>query len=253
LVEAVRAVDPRHVLFIDGNTYSTEFDIFAEPWDNTVYTCHDYVAAGLGRGGPYPGLTDGTYIDRGTVEAKFLQRSEYARSTGTPLYVGEFGPIYTGDEAVDGPRRQILADQLEIYRHYGAGWAIWVYKDLGRQGLVNAKPESPYRRRFDPFVAKKNRLGADHWGSRGEGQVEVTQPVQDLLAAEFPHFHPYPWGREDWARTLLLNILFAQPLVDEYAELLKGLDDSELVALAESFSFANCAVRSTLRDALAGG
>ena len=203
LVGAVRAVDPHHTLFVDGNTYSTEFDVFQEVWENTVYTCHDYVPAGLGRGGPYPGVTDGTYIDRAAVERKFLKRSEYARRTGTPLYVGEFGPIYTGDETVDAQRRQILADQLDIYREHGAGWAIWMYKDLGRQGLVSAAPSSAYRRRFADFIAKKDRLGADQWGSTGEGPKEVTQPVQDLIAREFPGFDPYPFGRFDWALSLI--------------------------------------------------
>ncbi|HEY4421586.1 MAG TPA: cellulase family glycosylhydrolase, partial [Pseudonocardia sp.] len=220
LAAAIRAVDPHHTLFVDGNTYSTEFDMFTEPWENTVYTCHDYVAAGLGRGGPYPGHTDGVWIDRDAVERKFLQRSEYARSSGTPIYVGEFGPIYTGDPVVDEQRRQILADQLDIYREHDAGWSIWMYKDIGRQGLVSAAPDSPYRRHFADFVAKKDRLGADQWGSRGEGVREVTQPVQDLVEREFPGFDPYPWGRFDWVRTLLLNITFAQPLVDEYADLL---------------------------------
>ncbi|WP_433275724.1 glycoside hydrolase family 5 protein [Pseudonocardia xinjiangensis] len=253
LAAAIRAVDPHHTLFVDGNTYSTEFDMFTEPWENTVYTCHDYVAAGLGRGGPYPGHTDGVWIDRDAVERKFLQRSEYARSTGTPIYVGEFGPIYTGDPAVDEQRRQILADQLDIYREYDAGWSIWMYKDIGRQGLVSAAPDSPYRRHFADFVAKKDRLGADQWGSRGEGVREVTQPVQDLVEREFPGFDPYPWGRFDWVRTLLLNITFAQPLVDEYADLLRGLDESELCALADSFAFENCTVRETLREQLTKG
>jgi endoglucanase len=253
LVEAVRGVDPRHTLFIDGNTYSTEFDIFDEPWDNTVYTCHDYVAAGLGRGGPYPGITDGVYIDSAAVERKFLVRSEYARRTGTPLYVGEFGPIYSGAPAVDAKRSQILADQLDIYREHGAGWAIWTYKDLGRQGLVSASAATPYQQRFSGFVAKKDRLGADQWGSTGEGPKEVTQPFQDLLTREFPTFDPYPWGRFDWARTLLLNITLAQPLVDEYADRFRGLDDSELLALAGSFALENCTVREPLRQQLAKG
>ena len=251
LVTAIRAVDPDHTLFIDGNTYSTEFDIFAEPWDNTIYTLHDYVAAGLGRGGPYPGDTDGTWIDRDAVERKFLQRSEYARKTGTPICVGEFGPIYTGDPATDAQRRQILADQLDLYQRYGASWALWMYKDLGRQGLTSVRPDSPYGQRFGDFVAKKNRLGADQWGSTGEGPREVTRPVQDLIAREFPDFNPYPWGRFDWVRTLLLNITLAQPLVREYAELFRGLDDTELLALADSFAFEKCAIRETLRDQLA--
>jgi len=99
-------------------------------------------------------------------------------------------------------------------------------------------------------VAKKNRLAADQWGSDGIGVAEVTQPVQDLIAREFPDFNPYPWGRSDWVRTLLLNITFAQPLVREYAELFRGLGEDELVALADSFAFEHCAVREPLADQL---
>jgi hypothetical protein len=125
-----------------------------------------------------------------------------------------------------------------------------MYKDIGRQGLVSVRPDTPYRRRFDDFVAKKNRLAADQWGSDGIGIAEVTQPVQDLIAREFPDFDPYPWGRFDWVRTLLLNITFAQPLVREYAELFRGLGEDELVALADSFAFEHCAVREQLADQL---
>ena len=113
LSAAIREIDPEHILFFDGNTYSTEFGFFGEPLENAVYTLHDYVPAGLGRADEYPGPE--------SAEAKFLERSEYARRTGTPIYVGEFAPIYTGDEAVDAERRRILDDQLQLYRRYGAG------------------------------------------------------------------------------------------------------------------------------------
>ena len=250
LEEAIRRVDPHHILFVDGNTYATEFDIFEGKWDNTVYTCHDYVRSGLGRGGPYPGLTDGVYVDKGTVEETFLKRSEYSRRSGTPVYVGEFGPLYSGDEATDGQRRQILADQLDIYDQYAAGWALWTYKDVGRQGLVTVAPGSPYLERFSDFIAKKDRLAADQWGTDGEGPREVSRPVQELIAHEAPDFEPYPWGRFDWVRTLLLNITVAQALAPQYASCFEGLSDNELVALAESFAFANCVVREPLREQL---
>jgi endoglucanase len=268
LVTAVRAIDPDHILFLDGNTYSTEFDIFSESWagsgqadggwagglpDNTVYACHDYAAAGLGRGGPYPGLTDGTWFDADALERKFLQRSEFSRRTGTPVWVGEFGPIYTGDPGRDAQRRQLLADQLDIYRRHDAGWSIWTYKDLGPQGLVTVRPDSPYGERFGAFVAKKNRLAADSWGSDGVGVAEVTGPVQDLIEREFPGFEPYPWGRRDWVKTLLLNITVAQPLAWEYAELFRGLREDDLIALADSFALGNCSVRTTLADQLERG
>lgn len=255
LFDAVRAVDPDHTIYLDGNTYSTEFDIFEDqPWPNTVYSLHDYVPSGLGRGGPYPGETmDGVYIDRDAVLQKFLKRSEYARRTGTPLMVGEFAPIYTGDPHTDAERRQILADQLEIYREHGASWTSWMYKDLGRQGLVHVLPGSAYRQRFDHFVAKKNRLSADRWGGDGIGAAEVTQPLQKLIAAEFPDFDPYPWGPADWMQLMLLNITIAQPLAVEYAEHFRGLGKEELAALADSFAFERCEVRESLLAQLSDG
>ena len=254
LVTAIRAVDPDHILFLDGNTYSTEFDIFDvfdELPDNVTYACHDYAAPGLGYGGPYPGETRGAWHDKETVEQKFLQRSEFSRKTDTPIWVGEFGPVYTGDPGRDAQRYQLLGDQLEIYDRHDASWSLWTYKDIGVQGLVRVAADSPYLTRFGGIVAKKARLAVDAWGATGPGPLEVTGPVQDLVAREFPDFDPYPWGRLDWVRTLLTTITFAQPLVEEYAELFRGLDDSELAALADSFALENCTVREPLRQRLA--
>src|SRR3954447_9095357 len=167
LATAICAVAPGHILFFDGNTYSTEFDFFGEPLDNAVYTLHDYVPAGLGREPAY---------SPEAAEAKFLERSRYARETGTPIYVGEFAPIYTGDPAEDAQRTRILDDQLERYRRHDAGFATWMYKDLGRQGLVHARPDSPYGALVADFVAKKRRLGVGHWGSHSREHRQRTQP-----------------------------------------------------------------------------
>jgi endoglucanase len=250
LVSAIRAVDPQHTVFLDGNTYSTEFDVFTREFENVVYACHDYAAPGLGFGGPYPGQTRGVYVDKEAVERKFLERSAYSRKTTTPVWVGEFGPIYTGNEQVDVRRQQLLADQLEIYGRHHANWSLWTYKDIGMQGLACVKPGSAYGSRFGAFVAKKTRLGADAWGSTGEGLREVTQPVQEMIAQEAADFNPYPWGRWDWVKTLLLNIAVAQSLVGEYAELFRGLTGSDLMDLADSFAFRNCAVREPLHSQL---
>jgi endoglucanase len=246
VVAAIRAVDPATTLFLDGNTYSTEFDVFpAEPWENTVYVCHDYARAGMGPAfQPY---------DVAALEEKFRQRTEYSRRSGTPIWVGEFGPVYTGDERIDEQRRAMLRDQLDLYRRYDASWSIWTYKDLGLQGLAVVRPDTPYRTRFSDFVAKKNRLAADSWGSDRIGPAEVTVPFQEMMAREFPGFDPYPWGLADWTRTLINNVTIAQPLAAEYAELFRGLDDGELVALADSFAPANCARRTPLLDALRDG
>ena len=137
-------------------------------------------------GGPYPGETQGQWIDRDFLEEKFLERSSYQRETGTPIWVGEFGPVYTGDPERDEQRYQILSDQLDIYDRYGAGWSIWTYKDVGLQGLVHAAPDSPYMERFGALIEKKARLGIDSWGSTDQEVPEVVEPDPRAHRARVP-------------------------------------------------------------------
>jgi hypothetical protein len=250
LYEAIRAVDGSHLLFLDGNTYSTEFDVFVGDFDNVVYTCHDYAAAGFITGGDYPGTTDGQYWDRAALERKYLERTRFSRESNTPVWVGEFGPVYVGEERRDAMRYQILADQLDIYAADEANWSLWTYKDVGCQGMAVVNPATAYRCRFDRFIAKKNRLGADHWGSSGDGVADVLRPVFELMNREFPDFVPYPWGKREWARTLLMHITLAQPLASEYASLFAGLAHADVTALADSFAFENCDVREPLAELL---
>ncbi|MDR2377945.1 MAG: glycoside hydrolase family 5 protein [Bifidobacteriaceae bacterium] len=250
VIPAIRAVDPDHILFIDGNRYATEFDIFDEPAENAVYTCHDYAIASLRAQGAYPGVTAGEHWDAAALEAKFLERSQFARSTGTPVYVGEFGPIYTGRPDRDAELYQILDDQLEIYRRHSAGWCTWMYKDLGRQGLVGVRADTPYRRLYDPFVAKKQRLATDAWGTDYSAVAHLIDPIVDLVRREFPAYDGYPWGTEYWVHTLVPHIVFAEPMVADYAAIMAGLDDRQLAELADSFQFANCDTRQGLADRL---
>ena len=222
VAEAIRAIDPRHVLFLDGNRYSTDFSAFAEPLPNTVYATHDYALPGFVDGGDYPGVSRGVYVDRAGVEETFLRRTEFMRRTGTPIWIGEFGPVYTGDPGRDEQRYRLLRDQLEIYREYGASWSLWTYKDIGLQGLLYAASDSPYLTRIAPFLAKKARLGADSWGSVDTGIRQLMEPIERLFAEEFPDFEPYPWGKQRWIQLLVRHIMLAEPLVDQYAAAFAG-------------------------------
>lgn len=251
LAAAVRAADPHHLMLLDGNTYSTEFDIFDGFEDaNVIFACHDYAAAGFGDGGRYPGFTRGQWVDKEQLIAKFLERSAFSRQTNTPIWVGEFGPVYKDDPVLDAERRQILEDQLEIYRTHQVSWSIWTYKDVGLQGLAYLKPDSAYMSRFGAFIAKKRRLSADSWGGDGIGPVDVTEPFQEMMRREFPDFNPYPWGMWDYTKTLLLNVTIAGAMVQEYADLFRGLSQADLLELADSFALANCQVRQPLQAQL---
>ena len=250
LVAAVREIDPHHIVFVDGNTYSTDFSAFAEPYPNCVYACHDYARAGMAYAGPYPGETGGRWVDRDTLEETFLQRTAFMRETGTPIWVGEFGPVYTGDPERDEMRYQVLSDQLEIYDRHAAGWSLWTYKDVGLQGLMTVDPESPYRRRFGDLIAKKARLGVDSWGSTDAELPELFEPLHALVASEFPGWAPYPWNARSTTDDLVRHLLLAQAMLPEYAERFRGLDDDELDALADSFRLASCVPRARLAAVL---
>jgi endoglucanase len=53
-VAAIRAVDPRHMVFLDGNRYAREFPGFGDPLPNAVYAVHQYPAPGFAGGRPLP-------------------------------------------------------------------------------------------------------------------------------------------------------------------------------------------------------
>ncbi len=250
LERAIRAVDPDHILFLDGNRYSTQFDQLGDPLPNAVYTAHDYALPGFVDGGPYPGTSRGQHVDRDSVEATFLARTRYMRETGTPIWIGEFGPVYTGDPARDEQRLRLLADQLEIYARYDASWALWTYKDIGLQGVARVAPESPYLRRIAPVLEKKARLGVDSWGSTDAGVRELIAPFEELFRREFPGFAPYPWGADRWIAGHIRHVMLAEAMVDDYADAFRGVGPDGAEALADAFSFSECVIRDGLAELL---
>ena len=238
-VAAIREVDGDHILFLDGNKYSTDFTAFGEPYANAIYACHDYARAGMAFGDGYHGEVE-------TLEEAFLERTRYQRETGTPIWVGEFGPVYTRVPELDEQRYRLLNDQLELYARYEAGWSLWTYKDVGLQGLVHAGADTPYMRRFGAFIDRKARLGVDSWGSNDRELGELIEPLHAFIAAEFADWSPYPWNPRSSTDDLVRHILFAQAMLPAYAALFEGCDDEELQELAGSFSLARCERREAL-------
>ena len=251
LVDAIQAIDPDHLIFLEGNRYSQDFHMFGDPWPGVVYTNHDYALPGLVDGATYPGINRGRYFDKEILEEIFVARSKYMFDHKMPVWVGEFGPVYTGDPAADAVRYQVLRDQLDIYKHYSASWAIWLYKDIGLQGVVHAAADSPWRRRLAAFMEKKARLGADSWGSRDTGIRQVMDPLHSLVATEFPGWQPGPFGATRHVNRFVRFMLIAEALLPEFAALFQGLSEAEIDELMQSFLLRNCTVRQELAETLA--
>jgi hypothetical protein len=251
LVAAIRAVDRRHVLFLDGNRYSTDFACFREPFEDAVFAAHDYALAGVASSTGYPGTVRGEHVDRTTIEQAFLRRTEFMRRTGTPIWIGEFGPMYPPDRPEELPwRLDILRDQLAIYREHGASWALWTWKDVGLQGLVVADPASAYMRLTRPVRELKALLGTDSWGGSDAGVRDILDPIDAAFDTHFPGYEPYPWGRRQHVNRLVRHILLAEPAAERFAALFRGIDATRARELAGAFATRDMIVRTELVEVL---
>ncbi|HEY7413858.1 MAG TPA: cellulase family glycosylhydrolase [Ktedonobacteraceae bacterium] len=249
--KAIRAVDPEHIIFLEGNRYSLDFDMFGEPLPGVIYTTHDYADPGFIDGGPYPGITKGAYIDKQALEDRFLRLTTYMRQYNIPVWIGEFGPVYRGEPQADAMRYQVLRDQLEIYCRYHAHWSLWTYKDIGLQGIVYTSPDSPWITRLKPLLEKKTRLGVDEWGGLDTQIRPIMQPIEEAFAREFPNYNPFPFGTEWMVKRLVRNILFSEPLLEEFSAHFKDLNEQDLDALLQSFRFKCCSQRNEIAAILA--
>jgi endoglucanase len=252
LREAILKVDPKHILFLEGDKYAVDFSKFTEVWDNVVYTNHDYAVPGFIAGGDYPGYSGIRYFDKDTLEKDFLKKGEFMLSRNVPMWVGEFGPVYTGNPVKDEMRYQILKDQLAYYNKYKVSWCIWLYKDMGLQAILHQNENTPYMKLVSAFLLRKDSLGVDRWGSTDKNIRQVMAPIEELFKKEFVGYEPYPQGQQGQINLLVRHILIAEALLPEYCNLFKDLSEEELIALAKSFSFDNSVKRKRLEEIMTG-
>jgi aryl-phospho-beta-D-glucosidase BglC (GH1 family) len=266
--KAIRAVDPEHILFIDGNTYAMDFSQFPDtPLPNSVYACHDYSFMGFPIGDAYLG----TESQKVKLRHSFERKVTFMRKRGIPIWNGEFGPVYAS--AADSPgtsatekeasaaltnsqRFALLKEQLAIYAETGVSWSIWLYKDIGYQGMTYVSPTSPYMQLIGPFLAKKKTLGLDFWGASDKsGVAHVYEPFVQALKETVPEHlrqarYPPQWSFERHVERCVRECLISEYMGLEMVELFRGKTMEELDELAASFKLENCVLREELNEIL---
>jgi len=260
--KAIRAVDPEHMLFLDGNTYAMDFSRFPvdRPLPNTVYSCHDYSVLGF----PLAEQYEGTAAQKAKLRSSFKRKVEYMQAANVPIWNGEWGPVYQDPRtdpdaaATNSKRFALLKEQLQVYREFGdVSWSIWLYKDVGYQGMVYTDPESPYMKLIAPFIAKKQRLGLDFWGICDKSGIdgEVYAPFIAKLKESVPEHlqnskYPNTWTFDRQVERLVREMLLSEYVGWEMAELFRGKSKDELEELAASFALRNCKTRDELNKIL---
>ena len=122
VVSAIRAIDPHHALFLDGNTFASDFSHFGEAcknWPNAAYSIHDYSVFGF-PAAPEKYVSSEVQLHR--LRRSYEKKREWMDAHGLCVWNGEFGPVYARKQyegeltdSINAERIQVLRDQLDLY------------------------------------------------------------------------------------------------------------------------------------------
>ena len=101
LTSAIRSVDTKHIIFIEGNWFANDFTGLTPPWDdNLVYSPHKYWS----------------FNDQPTIQWVLDIQNTY----NVPLYFGEWGEN----------SNPWFKDAIALFEDNGIGWAVWPMKKI---------------------------------------------------------------------------------------------------------------------------
>lgn len=252
LEKAVRAIDPHHILFLDGNTFAMEWKGFDKILPNAVYSIHDYSMMGFPIGQRYKG----TQAQDDKLVQQYHRKCEFHHQNGVPIWVGEFGPTFetrdSDKETINQERFNLLGRQLSIYEENNVSWSMWNYKDMGHMGMVSTSLESPYHKMLQPFLDKKVFLQIDNASIQKSNEVDpLIDPFVEWIDRVSPaakKTYPPNWDTNTHVRRNLLHTLLAASFTEEFAEHFRGLDKPQLDELARSWELDQCVQKVGLND-----
>ncbi len=251
---AIRAIDPNHIIFLEGDLFSREFDGFEPPFaPNLVYSSHNYTDGGFGPG-PYPGLINGERWDCQKQTQFFLTCSgvRFTRKHNVPLWVGEFGAAYNGLAQEIPDRLRALDDQLSIFNQHGVHWTMWTYKDIHVMGWVQLVPDAPYVQTIRRVLDAKRDLSTDFW----MGWIPATPAKAKVfeLADAIERVLGDATIESDANRIFLSQAAlsgYAAGLMQPfYARCFEGCSRAQLDQVLQSFAFKQCRPHAALIEVI---
>ena len=256
LEKSIRKVDQKNILFLDGNTFAMEWKGFDRVLPNCVYSIHDYSRMGFPLGDPFKETLE--QVDQ--LERQFTRKMEFQTKNNAVVWNGEFGPVYAVPTRepdageINEQRYNLLAKQLQIYEKYKVHWTIWLYKDIGFQGMIHTSPSSLWNMTVQPFVEKKRNLQLDAWGKYPSKELEeILTPLVnwiDNISPTAKATYPTPLSTVNHVQRAVLQTFVAQSLSLEFARLFEGMSFEELEECAMSFHFDRCVQRHSLNQRL---
>ena len=245
VVKQIRAIDPDHIIFLEGDLFSSRFEKMDAPFaDNLVYSSHNYASPSYDPS--KPPISEEQRKQNVQRQKEILLAHEgtrYMQRYNVPLWVGEFGA--NGECGLD--------DQVSVFEEYGVHWTIWTYKDVGVMGFMNVGTEAKYKQVLAPILKSKKELGVDSWLSAGLPGTVVGGTIRELAGLILksigdPEIDPAANMRY-LAQTALAGYT-ANLMQPVFAKQLKGLSETELDQVLQSFAFKNCHPRQEILTVL---
>jgi len=257
LAKAIRTIDKKHILFAEGNRFSTDFTEIDPGLDrNTVFSTHNYAAPSFSAG-PYPGVVkggwgNGSKYDKDRLKQEFLAVTTFARKNRVPNWVGEFGSIYPAGGR-DEDRVRVVDDQLSIFNAGKNHWTIWTYKDIGMMGTVTVNQDSEWMHRTRKGRALKDALGVDTWGQKTSVAVQSVAGLMKTAGRAFKKggMKFNGGGLSFDAHRMVAGIALSNALAPAFAEQFRGMSEKAIARMLESFAWRNCTIRTGLEEVIA--
>jgi endoglucanase len=248
-VDAIRTIDPDHIIFLEGDFFSMLFDGLDAPFaDNLVYSSHNYSEA---LNDPHYGTDKATWTKE-KVRAEFLGKegTKFCDKYNVPLWVGEFGSHSKNNECP-----QIISDQIDVFEEFGAHWTAWSYKDTGVMGLVRIKEDCPYIELTQDVITYIYPSGKyPKKPMRVELEKRIAE-LADFVADNLPYDLRSSFDSNTWVLTTTIDdIYFASLLQPAFIEKFRDLSLEQIAEVMKSFHFDNCMIHATgkqLQDIIA--
>lgn len=224
VIAEIRKHDPNHIIFIEGNAFTTDFSML-DPVDDPqiAYEFHFY---------PFvdePAVLS-PEMDRERRQVIFKEafgkllgiRDKYKR----PLWCGELGLTLTPETI--GFEAGIIEDMLELCEAADVSWALWTYKDAACMGIVYPREETPWRQ-----LTGRIRQVWDQQQEQEKGEALV-----DYMARTY--FKPISKEQRYPLQFRMRTIMQAVCVEQNLKPFLEELPWEEAYRLPESFRWDRC-------------
>ena len=216
-IGALRAVDPHHVIFIEGNTYARDFTMFERNLDDQVAYSFHY----------YPFLQLAQELEHLDVAGR-LREHLFGDTSLTHLFENLKRPIWCGETGHPwhlAASASVLAEFMELLEALGISWALWPLKDARAMGLLAPSEHSPWMRLV--------RQATDDW-------CFWDLFAQDSIAAVEQGGDRHAFYRRLAELTSAANARFRERLA--------AIPFHTLYSALDSFAFEACEVQQTLLE-----